>query len=88
MQLCLCAKLISFLHVLLQVEEIIDLDKCKKDFLTAAAIASEKEIGFTEQQKRNIRKVYEKYMFNLLSFDMYMSVKTLFAYGYHAMNNF
>jgi hypothetical protein len=46
----------------LKVEEIIDLDKCKKDFLTAAAIANEKETGFTEQQKRNIRKVHKKYV--------------------------
>ncbi|MCO5556932.1 hypothetical protein L7F22_010487 [Adiantum nelumboides] len=42
-----------------EVEEIVDLEGCKKDFLTAVALASEKESGLTESQKKNLIRVGE-----------------------------
>lgn len=42
---------------LCKVEEIVDLEKYKNDIFTATALASEKESGLTELQKKNLRKV-------------------------------
>ncbi|MCO5598149.1 hypothetical protein L7F22_052241 [Adiantum nelumboides] len=43
-----------------EVEEIVDLEGCKKDFLTAMALATEKESGLTEFQKKNLKRVGEE----------------------------
>ncbi|KAI5079836.1 hypothetical protein GOP47_0005315 [Adiantum capillus-veneris] len=43
-----------------EVEEIVDLEGCKKDFYTATALASEKESGLTELQKKNLKRVGEE----------------------------
>lgn len=43
-----------------QVEEIVDMDKCQKDPFIAEALASEKETGLTEEQKKNLMKVGEE----------------------------